>query len=46
MNHWHMKIWRIIFFIKEMWTRKIVKKRRGGREEWPIELSTTDIAIN
>ena len=34
------------FFIKEMWTRKIVKKRRGGREEWPIELSTTDIAIN
>ena len=34
------------FFIKEMWTRKIVKKRRGGREEWPIELPTTDIAIN
>ena len=25
-----MKIWRITFFIKEMWTRKIVKKRRGG----------------
>ena len=46
MNHWHMKIWRIIFFRKKMWTRKIIKKRRGGREEWLIKLSTTDIAIN
>ena len=33
MNHWHTKIWMIIFFTKEMWTRKIVKKRRGGRIE-------------
>ena len=46
MNHWCTKIWRIIFLIKEIWTRKMVKKRRGGREEWLIKLSTTDIAIN
>ena len=41
-----MKIWRIIFFRKKMWTRKIIKKRKGGREEWLIKLSTPDIAID
>ena len=42
-----MKIWRIIFFRKEMWTRKIVKEREGVEGlKWQIKLSTTDIAIN